>query len=111
MGILLCLQELDLFDVQSIDPEVGRTLLEMQVIVRRKQFLENSPNDERKAIDALRFRESTFEDLCVDFTLPGYPDYTLKLNGADKLVRMPYLINIFRVSFMGGRICLGWSVM
>jgi E3 ubiquitin-protein ligase TRIP12 len=79
-------QDLDLYDVQTIDPELGRTLLEMQGLVRRKQFLEKESRDAHEAINGLRFQGSSFEDLCLDFTLPGYPEFTLKPGGKDIMV-------------------------
>lgn len=77
------MQELDLYDIQTLDPDLGRTLFEMQVLVRRKEFLESSGQNQREAVDALRFRGSKLEDLCLDFTLPGYPEYELKSKGQD----------------------------
>lgn len=76
-------QELDLYDIETLDPELGRTLFEMQVLVRRKLFLEASG----QAVDGLRFRGSRVEDLCLEFTLPGYPEYELKSKGRDVTVR------------------------
>jgi len=75
-----------LYDVQTIDPELGHTLLEMQALVRRKQFLEKQPGDVH-AMSALRFRGSSLEDLCLDFSLPGYPEFMLKPGGGDIMVR------------------------
>ncbi len=76
-----------MYDVQTIDPELGRTLLEMQALVRRKQFLEKQPGDVHEAMSALRFRGSSLEDLCLDFSLPGYPEFMLKPGGGDIMVR------------------------
>jgi E3 ubiquitin-protein ligase TRIP12 len=76
-----------LYDIQTIDPELGRTLLEMQALVRRKQFLENQPGDVHEAISALRFRGSSLEDLCLDFSLPGYPEFMLNPGGGDIMVK------------------------
>lgn len=74
-------QELDLHDIQFVDPELGATLQEMQNLVCRKKFLESSGDGSKQALQALRFREAKIEDLCLDFTLPGYPDYVLKSDG------------------------------
>ncbi|KAI5073229.1 hypothetical protein GOP47_0011242 [Adiantum capillus-veneris] len=74
-------QELDLHDIQYIDPELGTTLQEMQNLVRRKKFLEASADDGKQSVQNLRFRDVRIEDLCLDFTLPGYPDYLLKQDG------------------------------
>lgn len=73
-------QELDLFDIQSFDLELGTTLQEIQALVRRKQFMESLHMDKNSTHD-LHFRNARIEDLCLDFTLPGYPDYILKPGG------------------------------
>lgn len=90
IGCSFSLQELDLYDIQTIDPELGHTLLEMQVLVRRKQFMENTKGLQRESIDALRFKGTKFEDLCLDFTLPGYPEYELKTDGREIMVGVPH---------------------
>ncbi|KAL2649350.1 hypothetical protein R1flu_017478 [Riccia fluitans] len=79
-------QELDCYDILSIDPELGKNLQEMQFLVRRKQYLESQDGNSKKMIEALTFRGSKIEDLCLDFTLPGYPDYLLKPGGNDLMV-------------------------
>lgn len=43
----------------------------------RKLYLESS-SDNCDAIAELRFRGASIDDLCFDFTLPGFPDYVLK---------------------------------
>ncbi|KAL5199719.1 hypothetical protein ABZP36_020922 [Zizania latifolia] len=71
-------QELDLFDIISFDAEFGKTLQELQVLVERKRFLESTYGMTQLEVADLRFRGASIEDLCLDFTLPGYPDYVLK---------------------------------
>jgi E3 ubiquitin-protein ligase TRIP12 len=76
-----------LYDIQSFDPELGRTLLEFQALVNRKKkmgsaFGENSSS----ALDAC-FWNTKIEDLYLDFTLPGYPDYVLSFDEDHKIVR------------------------
>jgi E3 ubiquitin-protein ligase TRIP12 len=73
----LFLQELDLYDILSFDTDFGKILQELQILVHRKKYLESS-GDSTQAIASLHFRGSPIEDLCLDFTLPGYPDYVLK---------------------------------
>ncbi|KAJ0969933.1 hypothetical protein J5N97_022810 [Dioscorea zingiberensis] len=70
--------ELDLHDILAFDSEFGKILQEMQVLVTRKKSLEAMPDYSEKAVADLRFRGAAIEDLCLDFTLPGYPDYILK---------------------------------
>ena len=74
-------------DIISFDAEFGKILQEMQILVRRKQFLEAAAGNDPKTISDLRFRGAPIEDLCLDFTLPGYPDYILKGGGEGILVR------------------------
>ncbi|KAI3896011.1 hypothetical protein MKW92_017974 [Papaver armeniacum] len=62
-------QDLNIHDILSLDPGLGRVLLEFQALVDRKRIL--SP------ISAFYFRNTKIDDLCLDFTLPGYPDYLL----------------------------------
>ncbi|KAK4477229.1 hypothetical protein RD792_016443 [Penstemon davidsonii] len=68
-------QELDLHDIISFDAELGTTLQELQALVCRKQYLESTGNYNT---EDLRFHGVTIEDLCLDFSLPGYPEYVLR---------------------------------
>ncbi|KAK8629783.1 hypothetical protein V6N13_078611 [Hibiscus sabdariffa] len=77
-------QELDLHDIPSFDAEFGKILQELHLLVCRKQYLESLGGDNSGAIADLRFRGASIEDLCFDFTLPGYPDY--KLKSGDEIV-------------------------
>ncbi|KAK1370334.1 HECT-type E3 ubiquitin transferase [Heracleum sosnowskyi] len=70
-------QELNLHDILSFDAELGRSLLELQALVCRKQYLESTRDQDHKVVD-IRFRGASVEDLCLDFTLPGYPNYIMK---------------------------------
>ncbi|CAA3000435.1 E3 ubiquitin- ligase UPL3 [Olea europaea subsp. europaea] len=68
-------QELDLHDIISFDTKLGTTLQEMHALVCRKQYLESMGS---RNLDDLRFHGATIEELCLDFTLPGYPEYVLE---------------------------------
>ncbi|WOL06323.1 hypothetical protein Cni_G15055 [Canna indica] len=70
-------QELSICDIQSFDPELGRTLLEFQALVSRKQFLESASEESNEVPSKLHYRNISVNDLCLDFTLPGYSDYVL----------------------------------
>ncbi|KAL0454084.1 UNVERIFIED_CONTAM: E3 ubiquitin-protein ligase UPL3 [Sesamum latifolium] len=72
---LLLGQELDLHDISSFDVELGTTLQELQALVCRKQYLESTGNYNP---EELHFRGTSIGDLCLDFSLPGYPEYILK---------------------------------
>ncbi|OIT38960.1 PREDICTED: E3 ubiquitin-protein ligase UPL3 [Nicotiana attenuata] len=71
-------QELDLYDILSFDAELGKTLQELQALVSRKQYIESMGGLGQDKISDLHFRGTPVEDLCLDFTLPGYPEYVLK---------------------------------
>ncbi|XP_062224400.1 E3 ubiquitin-protein ligase UPL3-like isoform X2 [Phragmites australis] len=81
-------QELDLFDIVSFDAEFGKTLQELQVLVERKRFLESTSGENPLEVANLRFRGTAIEDLCLDFTLPGYSDYVLKEGEGSTIVNI-----------------------
>ncbi|XP_039066065.1 E3 ubiquitin-protein ligase UPL4-like isoform X1 [Hibiscus syriacus] len=84
-------QDLSLFDIQSFDPELGRTLLEFQAIVNRKMHLESICVENSSLEQDLYFRNTKIEDLYLDFTLPGYPDYVLSSECNHKVVNLDNL--------------------
>lgn len=88
---LVLKQELDLFDIQSFDRELGTTLQEMDALVHRKKFLESLDDDNGKASSDLLFHNARIDDLCLDFTLPGYSDYVLKSEGNNIMVHIDNL--------------------
>lgn len=75
-------------DILSFDADFGKILQELQVLVSRKQYLESTGGDNQDAIANLCFRGAPIEDLCLDFTLPGYPDYILK-PGEENVICIP----------------------
>ncbi|KAK1274292.1 E3 ubiquitin-protein ligase UPL3 [Acorus gramineus] len=83
---LLLGQELDIHDIVLFDAEFGKILQELQLLVCRKKHLESLPGNNQKAISDLRFRGALIEDLYLDFTVPGYPDYILKQGEESSLV-------------------------
>lgn len=97
-------QELDLFDIISFDSEFGKTIQELRVLVERKKFLESTPGENQLEVADLRFRDATIEDLCLDFTLPGYPDYVLKEGEGSTIVRdevhLLFILMILLLFFM-----------
>ncbi|KAI3474020.1 hypothetical protein Pfo_028808 [Paulownia fortunei] len=80
-------KELTLYDIQSFDPAFGRALLEFQAVVERKEYLRSLCEEKSHDLD-VRLRNSKIEDLCLDFTLPGYPDYVLVSGSDSKMVNL-----------------------
>ncbi|QCE16910.1 E3 ubiquitin-protein ligase TRIP12 [Vigna unguiculata] len=71
-------QDLDLHDILFIDAELGKTLQELNALVRRKHYVESVGGSYTDTLFNLHFHGAPVEDLCLDFTLPGFPEYTLK---------------------------------
>ncbi|KAL5066522.1 hypothetical protein RYX36_028259 [Vicia faba] len=71
-------QLLDLHDIVFVDAELGKTLQELNAIVRRKHHTKSIGANSKDANADFVFRGTQIEDLCLDFTLPGYPEYILK---------------------------------
>nr|GMD67633.1 E3 ubiquitin-protein ligase UPL4 isoform X1 [Ipomoea batatas] len=70
-------KELSIYDIPSFDPELGRTLLEFHALAERKKHVESLRERKSTLMPELYFRNTKIEDLCLDFSLPGYPDYIL----------------------------------
>lgn len=64
-----------MYDVQSFDPELGRTLLEFLAVVCRRKYIESTSGKNSGTGSDLLYRGSRIEDLCLDFSVPGYSDY------------------------------------
>ncbi|XP_057962370.1 E3 ubiquitin-protein ligase UPL3-like isoform X2 [Malania oleifera] len=71
-------QELDLHDISLFDAELGKILHELRALVCRKRYLESTTGHRCEENSGLCFRGAPIEDLCLDFSLPGYPDYFLR---------------------------------
>ncbi|KAJ8620901.1 hypothetical protein MRB53_029430 [Persea americana] len=83
---LILEQDLDIYDINSFDPELGRTLLEFQALVERKRTMESVSGKNTTSKSDLHFRGTRIEDLCLDFSLPGYNDYKFGSTPDQKMV-------------------------
>ncbi|CAH1441958.1 unnamed protein product [Lactuca virosa] len=81
-------KELTVYDIQSFDAGLGKTLIEFQALVERKKNLERFGKNSE-----FEFRGSKIQDLHLDFTLPGYPDYILASGPDKEMVNMMNLEN------------------
>lgn len=77
-----------MYDILSFDPELGKTLLEFKALVDRKRFSESVPGGSTTLEFDSCFRKTQIEDLCLDFTLPGYPDFVLSSRPDHKMVSL-----------------------
>ncbi|KAK9761025.1 Ubiquitin fusion degradation protein 4 [Basidiobolus ranarum] len=80
----------NLRSVMHIDSVVGNSLKVIKYFVREKQcIIQDSTLNEAERHEALkniRHQGASLEDLCLDCTLPGYPDIELVENGANVTV-------------------------
>ena len=51
--------------------------MEFQAIACRRKYAESNSTSDCQIISDLTYRGCRIEDLAIDFTLPGYPDYML----------------------------------
>ncbi|CAH8321886.1 unnamed protein product [Eruca vesicaria subsp. sativa] len=84
-------QELSSFDIHFIDPELCKTLVELQALARQRKVISETQSDARAAKCDLSFRGTNIEDLCLEFTLPGYTDYVLAPHSANDMVNLDNL--------------------
>eukprot|EP01017_Pseudomicrothorax_dubius_P044457 TRINITY_DN7512_c0_g2_i2.p1 TRINITY_DN7512_c0_g2~~TRINITY_DN7512_c0_g2_i2.p1 ORF type:complete len:290 (+),score=78.35 TRINITY_DN7512_c0_g2_i2:193-1062(+) len=84
-----------IYDVCKIDKELGETLLGLQEVVNERRRIEADSTmthaEKTEALKGLKFRNASIEDLCLDFTLPGFPDIHLIENGPDMPVTVSNL--------------------
>ncbi|XP_014491916.1 E3 ubiquitin-protein ligase UPL4 isoform X2 [Vigna radiata var. radiata] len=81
-------KELSLYDILSFDPGLGSVLQEFQALVIRKSIMESVNGENSELQYGKSFRDTSIEDLCLDFTLPGYPDIVLASGAHHSMVNM-----------------------
>lgn len=77
---------MSLFDIHFVDPELCKTLVELQALVRRRKVFAEAQGDFQTAKCELSFRGTKIEDLCLEFVLPGYTDYDLAPHSDNDMV-------------------------
>lgn len=75
-----------MYDIQSFDPELGMVLLGFQALIDRKKYLETVCGEKSSFDIDMCFQNTKIEDLYLDFTLPGYPEYLLTSGSDHKMV-------------------------
>lgn len=92
---LLLGKPLYISDMLSIDSRLGRTLLELQELVNRKNYIlsrQDLPSEAKeKQILGIDYKGISVGDLALHFTLPGYDSIELKPNGKNLLVTLDNL--------------------
>nr|VDC85060.1 unnamed protein product [Brassica oleracea] len=99
-------QELSSFDIHFVDPELCKTLVELQALARRKKVFSESQSDARAAKCDLSFRGTKIEDLCLEFALPGYSDYDLAPHSSTDMVNLDNLEEYIK-AIVNATVCTG----
>eukprot|EP00124_Ichthyophonus_hoferi_P001806 Ihof_evm6s105 gene=Ihof_evmTU6s105 len=83
-------EELDIHSLMDVDPFLYRSLSDLAAYSDQVAAINNdvtlSESERTNQISHLSIRGSMIGDLCLDFTLPGYPDIELKPNGSNEPV-------------------------
>ena len=75
---------MNLLDLESVDINIGRYILELNQVVKNKQQIRDEHSDpdiQEKHIKRLDLKGVRIEDMHLNFTLPGYEHIELKPNG------------------------------
>jgi E3 ubiquitin-protein ligase TRIP12 len=74
---------LTIISIKVIDPALGSSLATLQQFVDMKREIEETADitseEEAERITKLDVKGVTLEDMCLDFTVPGYDDLELKV--------------------------------
>lgn len=65
-------QELSIHDIQSLEPELGKRLLEFKELVRRKKHTDSE----------LRYNGASIKELGLSFLVPGYDEFPSEFKDA-----------------------------
>jgi E3 ubiquitin-protein ligase TRIP12 len=56
--------------------------MEFKALTCQRKYLESCSTKECQSPSDLSYRGCTIEDLAIDFTVPGYPEYVLSLESS-----------------------------
>lgn len=74
---------LSITSIKVIDPALGNSLGTLRQFVKLKREIEEnteiSTKEKGQRIAGLQVNGVTLEDMCLDFTVPGYEDLELKV--------------------------------
>ncbi|OZJ07024.1 hypothetical protein BZG36_00227 [Bifiguratus adelaidae] len=73
--------------VAEVDRNLGKSLAVLDAFVTRKRQIyadkSLSTQQQKQRVSDLRINDASVDDMCLDFTLPGYPDIELRPAGAE----------------------------
>ncbi|PVU89629.1 hypothetical protein BB561_005256 [Smittium simulii] len=71
--------------LSEIDPQLAKNLVMLQNLIEKEIHIDSKTDNSKQKIKS-GAAHSSIEDLCIDFTLPGYQDFELCKNGSEILV-------------------------
>ena len=94
-------QQLSLTDIKDVMPSIFKFVESLVDALREKWCIrmDNSLTieEQNKAISNITCDGCTFEDLCVNFTLPGFPDIEMMEGGSDTILSIDNLENYLKL--------------
>lgn len=77
---------LSISSVKAVDPALGKSLSTLRQFVNTKQSIESdgtiSQQEKASALQDLQLDGAWLEDVCLDFTVPGFEDMELKVGSS-----------------------------
>ena len=86
-GVPTVSQEVALSDLKDVMPHVYAFVKKIINVLNMKLEIEKNESlsfeERKKAISDINFDGSSFKDLCINFTIPGFPDFEMKEGGKE----------------------------
>ena len=90
MGVITGVQYLSLEDLKFVMPSTFKFVIGLvEPMIEKWNITKDeslTPEQRRDAISKLKYDGCSFEDLCINFTLPGFPSIEMKKGGANILL-------------------------
>ena len=88
-------QQLTLIDIKDVMPSIFKYVESLVDALRQKFVIKNdnslAPEIQNQAISNITCDGCSFEDLCINFTLPGYPDIEMIKGGSETFLNIDNL--------------------
>ena len=88
-------QQLSVIDIKDVMPSIFKFVESLVDALREKWFISNDKSmtteEQNQAISNITCDGCSFEDLCVNFTLPGYPEIEMMEGGSETILSIQNL--------------------
>ena len=88
-------QHLSIIDIKDVMPSIYKFVQSLVEALREKWIIKNyvnmAPEEQNQAMSNITCDGCSFEDLCVNFTLPGFPDIEMMEGGSDTFLSIDNL--------------------